>query len=124
MKFTDEELEIARSVDLVSIAERQGFTVKRVGSYYTLKEHDSIRIKNRRSWLRFSVPEGQDGHNGDNIEFLRQFCYMDFREAVIYLLNEAGYRYEDKSFKVLSGKLNDVPSGRLFRADLGSLQIG
>lgn len=24
---------------------------------------------------------------------------MDFREAVIYLLNEAGYRYEDKSFK-------------------------
>ena len=30
MKFTDEELEIARSVDLVSIAERQGFTVKRV----------------------------------------------------------------------------------------------
>ena len=25
---------------------------------------------------------------------------------------------------VLSGKLNDVPSGRLFRADLGSLQIG
>lgn len=99
MKFTDEELEIARSVDLVSIAERQGFTVKRVGSYYTLKEHDSIRIKNRRSWLRFSVPEGQDGHNGDNIEFLRQFCYMDFREAVIYLLNEAGYRYEDKSFK-------------------------
>ncbi len=99
MKFTDEELEIARSVDLVSIAERQGFTVKRVGSYYTLKEHDSIRIKNRRSWLRFSVPEGQDGHSGDNIEFLRQFCYMDFREAVIYLLNEAGYRYEDKSFK-------------------------
>lgn len=86
-------------MDLVSIAERQGFTVKRVGSYYTLKEHDSIRIKNRRSWLRFSVPEGQDGHNGDNIEFLRQFCYMDFREAVIYLLNEAGYRYEDKSFK-------------------------
>ena len=25
---------------------------------------------------------------------------------------------------LLSGKLNDVPSGRLFRADLGSLQIG
>ena len=30
-------------------------------------------------------------------------------------------KYKDK---VLSGKLNDVPSGRLFRADLGSLQIG
>ena len=25
--------------------------------------------------------------------------------------------------KVLSGKLNDVPSGRLFRADLGFLQM-
>ncbi len=69
MKFTDEELEIARSVDLVSIAERQGFTVKRVGSYYTLKEHDSIRIKNRRSWLRFSVPEARTVTTGITLSF-------------------------------------------------------
>ena len=31
---------------------------------------------------------------------------------------------EYKSYLLLSGKLNDVPSGGLFRADLGSLQIG
>ena len=92
-------MDIARSVDLVSIAERQGFTTKRVGNYYTLKEHDSIRIKNRRTWLRFSVPQGMEGHSGDTIEFLRQFCGMDFRESVIYLLDEAGYGYVDKAFK-------------------------
>lgn len=98
MKFTDEELDIAKNVDLVSIAERQGFTTKRVGSYYTLREHDSVRIKNRRTWLRYSVPKGVEGHSGDSIGFLKEFCNMDFRDAVIYLLNEAGYRYEDKEF--------------------------
>ena len=92
-------MDIARSVDLVSIAERQGFTTKRVGSYYTLKEHDSVRIKNRRTWLRYSIPQSMEGHNGDTIEFLKQFCGMDFRGSVIYLLNEAGYRYEDKEFE-------------------------
>lgn len=99
MKFTDEELEIARGVDLVSIAERQGFTTKRVGSYYSLKEHDSVMIKNRRSWVRFSVPKGTNGSRGDTIEFLVQFGGMSFREAVMYLLEEAGYRYEDKNFR-------------------------
>ena len=92
-------MDIARSVDLVSIAERQGFTTKRVGSYYTLKEHDSVRIKNRRTWLRYSIPQSMEGHNVDTIEFLKQFCGMDFRGSVIYLLNEAGYRYEDKEFE-------------------------
>ena len=52
-RYTQEELDIAKSVDLVSIAECLGFTPKKVGSYYTFKEIDSMRIFNRNSWYRF-----------------------------------------------------------------------
>ncbi len=43
-RFTDEELAIAKSVDLCAVAESLGYTVKRIGKYHTLKEMDSIRI--------------------------------------------------------------------------------
>ncbi len=46
--YTEEELQIAKSVDLTAVARRLGYTVVRVGSMYTLKEMDSIRIYNRR----------------------------------------------------------------------------
>ena len=49
-RFTDEELAIAKSVDLCSVAESLGYTVKRIGKYHTLKEMDSIRIYNRSHW--------------------------------------------------------------------------
>lgn len=40
-----------------------------------------------------------------------------YEKETIILTNE-----EDRYY-MLSGKLNDVPSGRLFRADLGFLQM-
>ena len=40
-RFTEEELRVAKSVDLKAIASQLGYTVKRVGKYYTLKEMDS-----------------------------------------------------------------------------------
>ena len=39
--FTEDELAIAKSVDLVAVASRLGYTPKRIGNYYTLKEMDS-----------------------------------------------------------------------------------
>mgnify|MGYP000778241265 CR=1 FL=1 len=36
-RFTDEELAIAKSVDLCAVAESLGYTVKRIGKYHTLK---------------------------------------------------------------------------------------
>lgn len=42
--FTNEELAIAKSVDLTAVAENLGYTVRKVGNYHTLKEMDSIRI--------------------------------------------------------------------------------
>lgn len=51
-RFTEEELAIAKSVDLCAVAESLGYTVKRIGKYHTLKEMDSIRIYDRSHWYR------------------------------------------------------------------------
>ena len=43
---------------------------------------DSLRIKNRRTWFRYSENTG-----GDAITFLQRFCSKSFPEAVEYLLS-------------------------------------
>ena len=91
-RFTEEELRIAKSVDLTAVASSLGYTVRKVGKYYTLKEMDSIRIYDKSHWYRWSrqYEKGQNG--GSQIDFLRVFCDMDVKEAVFWLLDFAGYR--------------------------------
>ncbi len=91
MHFTEEELAAAKSVDLISVAEDLGYTVKRIGKYYTLAEMDSVRIYNRRTWFRWSKQFEKEGRGGTQIDFLETFAGMDFREAVSWLLDYAGY---------------------------------
>ena len=43
-RFTEEELAIAKKVDLVDVCIKLGYTVKRIGRYHTLSEKDSVRI--------------------------------------------------------------------------------
>ena len=90
-KFTDEEMETAKGTDLPDLLEHLGYTVRRLGSrYHTTREMDSIRIKDRRTWKRYS-----NGTGGDAITFLQEFCGKDFREAVNYLLEFNGKRSRD-----------------------------
>lgn len=91
-RFTREELEIAKSADLCDVAGALGYTVKRVGNYYTLKEMDSIRIYNRRSWFRWSRQHDTAGCGGSQIDFLKTFAGMEIKEAVFWLLDFTGYR--------------------------------
>ena len=94
--FTQEELAIAKSVDLTDVARNLGYTVKKVGSYFTLKEIDSLRIYNRRSWFRWSKEYDKGENGGSQIDFLRVFAGMEVKEAVFWLLDFDGYRrYED-----------------------------
>lgn len=79
--FTETELDIARHTDLPDLLSSLGYTLKRIGSYYTTAEMDSIRIKERLTWRRYSTRQG-----GDAISFLQEFCGMRFPEAVDYLL--------------------------------------
>nr|WP_294485196.1 DUF3991 and TOPRIM domain-containing protein [uncultured Anaerosporobacter sp.] len=90
-RFTEEELTIAKSVDLTAVASNLGYTVKRVGKYYTLKEMDSIRIYNKSHWFRWSRQYERGNNGGSQIDFLRVFCDMDVKTAVFWLLDFAGY---------------------------------
>lgn len=89
--FTEEELAIAKSVDLVAVARSLGYTPKRIGNYYTLKEMDSMRIYNQSHWCRFSRRYEKGESGGSQIDFLRVFAGLDVKEAVFWLLDFAGY---------------------------------
>lgn len=91
-RFTEEELQIAKSVDLTAVASSLGYTVRRVGKYYTLKEMDSIRIYDKSHWYRWSRQYEKGNNGGSQIDFLRVFCGMEVKEAVFWLLDFAGYR--------------------------------
>ena len=90
-RFTDTEMQIARETDLPELLSHLGYQVKRVGRFHTTAEMDSLRIKDRRTWFRYSQNTG-----GDAITFLQQFCGKSFPEAVEYLLT-------------FHGKARDVP---------------
>ena len=73
-------MEIARGTDLPDLLASLGYTVTRIGRYYSTKEMDSLRIKNRRTWFRYS-----EGVGGDAITFLQRFCgiypYLDLTDV-------------------------------------------
>ena len=84
-------MDIVKETDLPDLLEHLGYQVRRLGSrYHTTKEMDSIRIKDRRTWKRYS-----NGTGGDAITFLQEFCRKDFRDAVNYLLEFNGHRARD-----------------------------
>ena len=83
--LSPDEIQAAKSVDLCEVARSLGYTVRNVGNYHTLKEMDSIRIYNKRTWYRWS-----DATGGSQIDFLLNFTGMDFKESVRYLLSIGG----------------------------------
>ena len=115
-------METAKRTDLPDLLEHLGYTVRRLGSrYHTTREMDSICIKERRTWKRYSNGTGGDAISssqsplnsvsacGENCvrslapplptksSILRgpqrqEFCGKDFREAVNYLLEFNGGR--------------------------------
>ena len=57
-RFTDTEMQIARETDLPELLSHLGYQVKRVGRFHTTTEMDSLRIKDRRTWFRYSQNTG------------------------------------------------------------------
>lgn len=98
-RFTTEELAIAKSTDLCDVASSLGYTVRRIGHYHTLKEMESIRIYNRKSWFRWSREHEISGRGGSQIDFLNTFAGMETKEAVFWLLDFAGYMQLSKGDK-------------------------
>ena len=80
-RFTDAEMQIAKETDLPELLTHLGYQVRRIGRYHTTVEMDSLRIKDRRKWFRYSQNTG-----GNAITFLQQFCGKSNSEAVENLL--------------------------------------
>ena len=80
------EIAAANDTDLLDLLASLGYQVRRVGSYHTTEEMDSLRIWDRRTWYRYSESTG-----GDAVAFLRHFHGMSFPEAVRYLLAFNGH---------------------------------
>ena len=53
-RFTDTEMQIAKETDLPELLTHLGYQVRRIGRYHTTVEMDSLRIKDRRKWFRYS----------------------------------------------------------------------
>jgi hypothetical protein len=87
-KFSDQEMDIARETSLPGLLSHLGYQVTRVGSYYSTKEMDSLRVKqsNPAYFKRYSSEE-----RGDAITFLELYENKSFEEAVDYLLSYHGY---------------------------------
>lgn len=122
--FTEEELAIAKSVDLVSVAQSLGYTPKRIGKYYTLKEMDSIRIYDRTHWFRWSRQFDKGENGGSQLDFLRVFAGMDVKTAVFWLLEFSGYQriLTAKSEPVLKYQVKEKePERKNFQLPVASL---
>lgn len=84
-RLTDEEIENARNVDLVDYLQRNGYILKKVGRFYTLPEHDSLRIdpqKNMWFWNSRNI-------GGFNIQFLQKYENKTWFEAICSLNNKS-----------------------------------
>ncbi len=75
-----------REISIVDYASRMGFTVQRVGSYYTLKEHDSVRIDPRTN--RFF--RNSTGERGSIIDFVMEFENVNNTQAISQLARYLG----------------------------------
>jgi hypothetical protein len=89
-KFTERELEKAKSVDLKAVAAGMGYTVRRIGSLYTIQEMDSIRIYPDNHWYRWSGKSRTGITGGSQIDFVMEFAGKDIGGAVAYLLDFGG----------------------------------
>lgn len=90
IRVTENDIALAKATDLTEVAKALGYTVKKIGRYYTIKEMDSIRIYDRNNWYRFSRPYEKGSNGGTQIDFLEVFAGLDFPHAVEWLVNFQG----------------------------------
>lgn len=89
MQVTKEQIEQAKSVDLVDYLMNKGYKVGKTGNGYKIKVRDKFSgdlsslsiFENRRGWKRWS----NGTHGGDAISFLQNVMDLNFQEAVLEL---------------------------------------
>lgn len=84
MQYTEEQIARANHTDLVSFLNEQGEQLVKSGREYRWKKHDSVTISGNR-WYRHSQSKG-----GYPVDFVMEFYYATFPEAVKMLIGEEG----------------------------------
>lgn len=98
MQYTQQDKANALETSLTHLASCMGYTPKKVGRCHTLKEMDSIRIYNDRTWYRWSNTGTRIG--GTQIDFVLEFGNANsVPEAVHQLLNLQGISPEYRANK-------------------------
>lgn len=72
-------------IRITEYAQVCGFTLTKIGHYYSLKEHDSVRIDDERNcfWRNSVFQRGTKGHAGSVIDFAMEFeNYPTAKDAV------------------------------------------
>lgn len=78
------DLEEIKKISITEYTRQMGFTPVKIGSYYTLKEHDSVRIDPRKNiFFRNST-----GDRGTVIDFVMAFKGVSCGEAIKLLCDE------------------------------------
>lgn len=90
-KYSKEEnariiADIKQSIPIHEYAQQIGFTVQRVGNYYTLKEHDSVRINPNKNVFT----QNSTGVKGSIIDFVMHFENIDKAAAIDKLAKYIG----------------------------------
>ena len=84
MQYTEEQIAKANQTNLVSFLNAQGEQLVKSGREYRWKKHDSVTISGNR-WYRHSQCKG-----GYPVDFVMEFYYATFPEAVKMLIGEEG----------------------------------
>ena len=84
MQYTEEQIARANQTDLVYFLNAQGEQLVKSGREYRWKKHDSVTISGNR-WYRHSQSKG-----GYPVDFVMEFYYATFPEAVKMLIGEEG----------------------------------
>lgn len=87
--------EIESNIKIVDVANQMGYTLKREGRHYTIKEHESVRIDvDRNLFIRYS-----NGHRGSVIDFISEFKNQPKNEVINELASEINFNYNSHGIK-------------------------
>jgi hypothetical protein len=100
MRFTEEQLELAASVNIVEYCAAKGIPLLRFsGDTYCHADYDSLKITGNK-WIRHSGKDNGRGFTkGTAIHFAQEYGELNFREAVTSLLEFKGIKVERPSVR-------------------------
>ncbi|MDL2238185.1 DUF3991 and toprim domain-containing protein [Christensenellaceae bacterium OttesenSCG-928-K19] len=100
MRFTEEQLNQAASVNIVEYCAAKGIPLRRFsGETYCHADYDSLKITGNK-WIRHSGKDNGRGFTkGTAIHFAQEYGELNFREAVTSLLEFKGIKVEKPSVR-------------------------